>query len=102
MLGTGEAALPLITEPRFRRPPQPAAYPPQSVRRNEAGTALIRARISSLGDVVEANVFQSSGYALLDKSAIAAVRRWMFVPEQRGGHASEAWVQIPVHFRLQD
>jgi protein TonB len=99
---TADSEIPLITDPRYRRPPQPPAYPSQSVRRNEEGTALIRARISSLGDVLEVRVFESSGSALLDKSALAAVRRWLFVPASRSGQPSEAWVQVPVHFRLDE
>lgn len=96
------AELPLITDPRYRSRPQPPEYPPQSVRRNEEGTALIRARISPRGEVIEARLFESSGSARLDKSALAAVQRWLFVPALRDGQPSEAWVQVPVQFRLDE
>lgn len=96
------AELPLITEPRYRSPPPPPEYPPQSVRRNEEGTALIRARISPRGEVIETRLFESSGSARLDKSALAAVQRWLFVPALRDGQPNEAWVQVPVRFRLDE
>lgn len=92
---------PLILEPRYRRPPTPPVYPRQAIRRGQQGTVLLRARISASGEVIEVNVFRSSGVPLLDKSAVAAVHRWQFEPAKRDGDPIEAWVQVPVNFVLQ-
>jgi protein TonB len=45
-------------------------------------------------------VQRSSGFEMLDRAAIAAVRRWVFEPGRRGGNPVAAWVQVPVRFAL--
>jgi protein TonB len=52
--------------------------------------------------VLETRVDTSSGYDILDQAAVAAVRAWRFVPARLGGAAIEAWVRVPVAFRLTD
>ena len=97
---SGNDDLPLILEPRYRGTPVPPHYPRQAIRRNQQGTVLIRARISAQGKVKSAWVFRSSGYGLLDASALSAVRRWTFVPAMRAGVSTESRVQVPVQFSL--
>ena len=50
--------------------------------------------------MVDASVAASSGSALLDEVAVAAVRKWPFVPARRGARAVESVVEIPVKFAL--
>ena len=40
--------------------------------------------------------------ASLDAAAAEAVKRWHFVPARRGTEAVEAWVRVPIEFRLED
>jgi protein TonB len=93
---------PLILDPRYRRPPKPPAYPQQAIRLGLQGKALVRARISTAGNVIEVYLHQSSGYSLLDDAALAAVRRWAFIPATHNGIPREAWVQAPVNFVLNE
>ena len=91
---------PVIFDPKYRRSPTPPNYPRRALRRNQQGTVLVRARITPLGDVAEVTVHQSSGYNLLDESALVAVNNWAFEPAYQNGEATEAWVQVPVNFKI--
>jgi len=94
------SAPPVITNPRFRRPPAPPQYPQRAVDLGQSGVVIIRALVTPDGDTRETRVWRSSGYALLDAAAIAAVRRWAFEPATRDNRGIEAWVEVPVDFRL--
>ena len=89
---------PVIYDPSYRRSPTPPNYPRRALRRNQQGTVLVRARVTPTGDIAEVVVHQSSGFSLLDQSALAAVNQWTFEPAYRNGLAIEAWVQVPVNF----
>ena len=69
-------------------------YPLISRRRGEEGTTTIYVRVSSDGTVVEANVYKSSGYDLLDESALKAVKQWVFKSTKEGEFL------VPVVFKL--
>ena len=90
----------VIRAPRYRRPPRPPQYPARAVDLGLTGTVMVRALVSPDGDTQETRLWRSSGHPLLDAAAIAAVRRWAFEPARHGGRAVPAWVEVPVHFRL--
>lgn len=71
----------------------PPDYPPAARRRGLQGTVVILVVVDEHGDVTAASVQRSSGHALLDEAALAAVRRWRF---QEGPGVSEQ----PIEFRL--
>jgi protein TonB len=78
----------------------PPVYPRVARRRNYQGTVLLDVRVTAEGSVAEAKVAQSSGYSVLDRSALNSVRNWRFEPARRGARPIEAWVQVPVRFEL--
>ncbi|MBN9091173.1 MAG: energy transducer TonB [Reyranella sp.] len=86
--------------PRFRVPPRPAVYPPRAIELGHQGEALVRVRLEPDGSAGEIVLWRGSGFDLLDKAALAAVRGWQFMPAMRNGHAVAAWVEIPVRFHL--
>lgn len=88
-------------DPAYLRNPAPA-YPATARRLGLGGKVVIRAWVSATGECVNADVSRSSGHTLLDEAALAAVRRWRFVPASRGGRDVPAAVEIPIVFRLQD
>lgn len=90
----------VITAPRYRLPPAPPVYPARAVELGLTGTVLVRARVTPDGSTEETRLWRSSGHALLDAAALAAVRRWAFEPASVDGRRVEAWVEVPVHFRL--
>ncbi len=91
----------IIMNPRFRYPPSPPVYPRQSIRRNQQGTTLIRAKVSRYGRVEKMKIYQSSGFAMLDQAAMAAVKKWDFEPAKQNSLAVSSWVQVPVNFVLE-
>ena len=99
---TASSTLPVyITDPDYRSPPRPPTYPQRAVRFGQEGTAMVRAQLSERGDVIDVELRESSGHALLDKAALNAVRQWLFKPATRDGRAVLATVDLPVHFKLQ-
>lgn len=90
----------LITNPRFRAPPAPPAYPSLAREQGEEGETVVRVRLDRLGNAEEVLLHASSGHPMLDRAALAAVQRWAFEPGRRNGEAVPAWVQIPVRFAL--
>lgn len=90
----------LVTTPRYRSPPTPPAYPPRALELGLSGTVLARARVGADGSTEEIRLWRTSGHPLLDAAALAAVRRWAFEPASLDGRRVEAWVEVPVHFRL--
>jgi protein TonB len=86
--------------PRFRVPPRPADYPPRAKELGHQGETLVRVRLEPDGSAAEIVLWRGSGFELLDRAALAAVRGWQFLPAVRDGHAVAAWVEIPVRFHL--
>lgn len=76
-------------------------YPPTARRRGEQGRVLLRVTVSETGEAAVVSVSQSSGYALLDQSALQAVKNWQFVPARFNNHAVVAEVTVPVRFTLE-
>lgn len=77
-------------------------YPPLSRNRGEQGTVVLSVLVGVDGRVREANVKVSSGFVLLDRSAVRTVLGWMFVPGKRDGVPTEMLAEQPIPFRLND
>lgn len=75
-------------------------YPAVSRRLREEGQVMLRVLVSTEGQPKNIELRTSSGSDRLDKAAIAAVSRWRFVAAQRGDQAIEAWVLVPIVFKL--
>jgi protein TonB len=56
----------------------PPEYPATARRRHLEGTVVVRVEVAATGAVVACRLAQSSGHAVLDDAALAAVRRWRF------------------------
>ena len=61
---------------------------------------LLRVQVSAAGAPSSVQLARSSGSALLDRAAVAAVSRWRFVPARRGGQPVAAAVLVPLSFSL--
>ncbi|ENO90749.1 energy transducer TonB [Thauera linaloolentis] len=75
-------------------------YPPLSRRLREEGQVMLRVLVSSDGQPSRIEVRTSSGSERLDRAAEQAVARWRFVPAKRGDTPVEAWVLVPIVFKL--
>lgn len=93
-----------ITPPRFRAEylsNPPPAYPRRARRDGIEGTVTLKVLVTATGVPSEVKVETSSGSDSLDRAALNAVRAWQFVPARRAEEAVDAWIRVPVVFRLE-
>jgi protein TonB len=100
LLGTAENE-----EESFDTPPQPVvtsnfAYPPQAKKANLQGYVLLSVLVNEQGEVVEAQVLESSPPGVFEQSALEGIRRWRFNPAQSKGKPVATWVQQKIVFQL--
>jgi periplasmic protein TonB len=88
-----------VSEPLYDLNP-PIPYPRVARRRNYQGTVILEALVTKEGRVADVRLIQSSGYALLDRSALSHVKSWRFRPARKGLQAVDMWVQVPVRYHL--
>lgn len=79
--------------------PEPA-YPLASRRQGESGKVLLLVLVTPQGAPERVEIQHSSGFPRLDEAALAAVRKWRFVPARRGEQLVAASVVVPLTFRL--
>jgi TonB family protein len=80
----------------------PPLYPELARIRGYEGIVLVYAEILPDGRVGNLKIRKSSGYAILDKSALDAVKPWKFEPAKKSGKPSAVWVELPIKFVLHD
>jgi protein TonB len=77
-------------------------YPALARRRGYEGTVRLKVEVLTSGKVGRIWVKQSSGYEILDRSALKTVNDWRFIPARFGGIPVKSTVIIPVTFQLED
>ena len=87
--------------PRYRSTPQPE-YPAEARQQHQEGVVLLEVEVGADGRPSQIDVKQGSGFPILDRAAVAAVRRWTFDPARTAGLPIESRVEIPIRFRLTD
>ncbi|BBH43736.1 energy transducer TonB [Pseudomonas sp. KU43P] len=75
-------------------------YPQMAQRRGWEGTVLLRVEVLASGKPGQIQIQKSSGRDALDAAALAAVKRWSFVPAKQGDVAQAGWVSVPIDFKL--
>lgn len=75
-------------------------YPSLAQRRGWEGTVLLRVHVLPSGKPGEIQLQKSSGRQQLDDAALAAVKRWSFVPAKQGDVAQAGWVSVPIDFKI--
>lgn len=88
------------SEPRFRVPPSAPEYPKASRMRRQEGTVLLEVKLGTQGEQLQIVLLKSSGFPLLDRSALKAVKGWQFLPQEINGKGVSHVVRIPVRFEL--
>jgi TonB family protein len=79
---------------------KPPAYPAEARRRKYEGTVWLLVDVMDDGSVGGISVDQTSGYDVLDRAALDAVKRWQFTPAQEDGHPVRSQGRIPIRFVL--
>ena len=93
-----QEAIPIIENAAFKGTRTPPVYPKRALMLRQEGTVILQALIDINGSIQDIKVITSSGYEILDKSAIDAVWKWQFEPSVIDNKPSLSWVQIPVEF----
>ena len=76
-------------------------YPKEAVAAGLQGRVTIQLSVDAAGKLLEANVAESSGHALLDAEALAMVRRASFAPAPNCGALPRQISQtMPIAFEL--
>jgi TonB family protein len=94
--GAADGAYPLYRENT------PPLYPEIARSRGYEGIVLVAAEILADGRVGNVKIKKSSGYAILDQSAMEAVKPWKFEPAKKQGKPFAIWVELPIKFVLHD
>jgi protein TonB len=80
----------------------PPVYPAMAKLRGYEGIVLVSAEVLPDGRVGSAAISKSSGYTILDQSAIEAVKHWKFEPAKKAGKPFAVRVKLPIKFILHD
>ncbi|MCY4237514.1 MAG: TonB family protein [Rhodospirillaceae bacterium] len=80
----------------------PPRYPYLARRSGQEGRAVLRVTVTPDGAAAAVRLHESSGYRLLDKAAIKAIKAWRFIPAKRGGIPVAGSVDVPISFKLTD
>ncbi len=88
------------SQPSYAENPKPL-YPQEARERGYEGEVLLRVEVLINGRVGQIEIKKSSGYELLDRSALTTVKQYRFIPAKKDGTPISLWVIIPVKFQLQ-
>ena len=98
--GPSSAEANLLVQPRYLRNPKPL-YPEEARKKGYDGEVMLRVEVLPNGQVGQIELQRSSGYDLLDRSALGAVRQWRFLPAKKGETHVSSWVHVPIKFQLE-
>ena len=80
----------------------PPVYPEIARNRGYEGVVLVAMEILPDGRVGNIKIKKSSGYAILDRSALEAVKPWKFEPARKQGKPFASWRERRIKFVLHD
>lgn len=87
------------SKPYFLENPKPV-YPSAARKRGMQGIVLLSVGISKEGNVESIDVLQTSGFKVLDRSAVSSVQQWRFIPAKQGEKNISSKLEIPIRFTL--
>jgi TonB family protein len=105
---TRTAAAPAQPQPQLPQQQQqqpgqdcvPPVYPPEALQARMSGVSMMAFLVGSDGTVRESQLLKSSGYAILDRTAEAALRLCRFKPALKNGHTVAAWQPVQYAWSL--
>lgn len=95
-IGTTRGRLTSVKPLKTERP----LYPRMAREQGWHGKVVLRTHITAKGTVKDATVQESSGFPLLDESAVQAIKGWSFEPAKNGEFAVASTVDLPIRFDL--
>jgi len=100
-VSSGAAPASSSAYPRYRENPSPG-YPEMARQQGYEGVVLVSAEILADGRVGRVVISKSSGYAILDQTAVKAVMAWKFEPAKKSGVPYKTWAELPIKFMISD
>ena len=94
-------AIPVISEANMKGRRIQPKYPKRSIKMRQEGIVLIHVLISKMGKRIKIKIHKPSQYALLNKAALKAVKKWTFSPYVVNGVPVQSWIEIPIEFKIQ-
>jgi TonB family protein len=85
----------ISNNPKYQFNPNPQ-YPEEAVSQQLEGEAIIIVKVSEQGNVIDAKLEKSSGYSILDRSALSGVKKWILNID----NSKARQFLIPVQFKL--
>lgn len=90
-----------------RKPVRPAKaehppYPQFARAQGWEGTVVLRIQVNQAGTVDSIRTRKSSGFPILDESAIQSVKTWRFEPAKDGEFPIPVTVDLPIRFDLDE
>ena len=89
-----------ITPPQTIKKVKPV-YPKDAKRAEKEGTVTLLATIGTDGKAKDITALTTLGFGL-EEAAIAALKKFKFIPAKKDGVATELEVKIPFEFTLED
>jgi len=92
---------PILLAPRILQKTDPA-YPDQARREGWEGSVRVRFQVLTNGKTENISVETSSGFAMLDESAMNAIQQWQFIPakNQNTNQPVACWTYVTLVFKL--
>lgn len=87
------------SRPYLLENPKPV-YPAAARRRGMQGIVLLGVAVTKEGYVDKIDVLQTSGFRVLDRSAVKSVKNWRFIPARMGEKNVSSQMEIPIRFIL--
>lgn len=80
--------------------PVEIGYPLVARKMRYEGSVLLEIEVLEDGSVGEVRLIESSKYEVLDRAAIAGVKKWKFLPAKYDGKPVKSWVRKRIDFKL--
>lgn len=77
-------------------------YPPYSYKARQEGQVILSVEVLASGEAGQVSVFSSSGFELLDESALTTVKKWHFVAAKKEGQVIPQTIRVPITFSLKN
>lgn len=91
--------IPADSRPYLLENPKPV-YPAAARRRGMQGVVLLSVAVTKEGYVDKIDILQTSGFKVLDRSAVKSVKSWRFIPARMGEKNVSSQMEIPIRFIL--
>lgn len=75
-------------------------YPPLARQLEQEGRVILQVEVNENGSVRSVLIIKSSGFKLLDESALETVKNWIFMPATKNSKPVSGTIKIPINFKL--